>query len=86
MKLGLVGFNMGAATGPDEVVEAARAAEEALEHLWYDERPEFRGRFASFGGIDGHPRPVQQPVPIVLGGNSPPALPACGGAPACQRR
>ncbi|MGH8986179.1 MAG: TIGR03619 family F420-dependent LLM class oxidoreductase, partial [Acidimicrobiia bacterium] len=33
----------------------------ALEHLWYDEHPEYHGRFVDFAGIDAHPRPVQQP-------------------------
>jgi alkanesulfonate monooxygenase SsuD/methylene tetrahydromethanopterin reductase-like flavin-dependent oxidoreductase (luciferase family) len=35
--------------------------------------PEFRGRFASFGGVDAHPRPVQRPIPLVVGGHSAPA-------------
>src|SRR5438874_1751652 len=50
----------------DEYLDAMRA-------LWYDERPEFRGRFASFGGVDAHPRPVQRPIPLVVGGHSAPA-------------
>ena len=47
---------------------------DAMEHLWYDEHPEFHGRFADFAGIDAHPRPVQQPIPIVVGGHYPPAF------------
>jgi probable F420-dependent oxidoreductase len=43
---------------------------DAMEHLWYDERPEFHGRFVDFAGIDAHPRPVQQPLPIVIGGHT----------------
>jgi len=46
---------------------------EALEHLWYDEHPEYHGRFVDFAGIDAHPRPVQQPIPLVVAGHSPPA-------------
>src|SRR6201985_474545 len=53
----------------DEYLDAMRA-------LWYDEHPEFRGRFASFGGVDAHPRPVPRPIPLVVGGQSAPALPA----------
>ena len=34
---------------------------DALEHLWYDEHPEYHGRFVEFAGVDAHPRPVQQP-------------------------
>ena len=43
----------------------------AMQHLWYDEHPEFHGRFADFAGVDAHPRPLQQPVPIVIGGHTP---------------
>jgi len=43
---------------------------EAIAHLWYDERPEYHGAFTSFSGVDAHPRPVQQPVPVVVGGHS----------------
>jgi probable F420-dependent oxidoreductase len=46
---------------------------DALEHLWYDEQPEYHGRFVEFAGVDAHPRPVQQPVPIVIGGHTTPA-------------
>jgi len=46
---------------------------DALEHLWYDEHPEYHGRFVEFAGVDAHPRPVQQPVPIVIGGHTAPA-------------
>ena len=47
---------------------------DAMEHLWYDEHPEYHGRFVEFAGVDAHPRPVQQPVPVVIGGHSPPAF------------
>jgi len=47
---------------------------DVLTHLWYDEHPEFHGRFADFAGIDAHPRPVQQPIPIVVGGHGPAAF------------
>ncbi len=42
----------------------------AMQHLWYDEHPEFHGRFAEFSGVDAYPRPAQQPIPIVVGGHS----------------
>ena len=41
--------------------------------LWDDEHPEYHGRFADFACVDAHPRPVQQPIPLVVGGNTPPA-------------
>jgi probable F420-dependent oxidoreductase len=46
---------------------------EAMHHLWYDEQPEYHGRFADFAGVDAHPRPVQRPIPLVVGGRRPPA-------------
>ena len=46
---------------------------DALEHLWYDEHPEYHGQFVDFAGVDAYPRPVQHPVPLVVGGHSPPA-------------
>jgi len=47
---------------------------EAMERLWYDEHPEHHGPFVDFAGIDAHPRPVQRPIPIVVGGTSAPAF------------
>jgi probable F420-dependent oxidoreductase len=47
---------------------------DAMDRLWYDEHPEFHGRFADFAGIDAYPRPVQRPIPIVIGGHSQPAF------------
>jgi probable F420-dependent oxidoreductase len=46
----------------------------AMQHLWYDAQPAFHGRFAAFTGVDAHPRPVQRPIPIVVGGHSMPAF------------
>jgi len=43
---------------------------DAMQALWYDERPEYHGRFADFAGVDAWPRPVQQPIPLVVGGHS----------------
>jgi probable F420-dependent oxidoreductase len=42
----------------------------AMHSLWYDERPGFVGKHVSFQGVDAHPRPVQQPIPVVAGGHS----------------
>jgi probable F420-dependent oxidoreductase len=46
---------------------------DAIAALWYDDRPAYHGRFVDFAGIDAHPRPVQRPLPIVVGGHSPAA-------------
>ncbi len=43
----------------------------AMIALWTMEKPEYRGRFVSFGGINAMPRPVQKPHPeIVFGGHT----------------
>ena len=54
---------------------AARAVEylTAMRALWEQEQPGFEGEFVSFSGVNAHPRPVQEPVPVVMGGHSPPA-------------
>jgi len=54
--------------------ERGRRTEEhlaAMRALWHTQAPEFHGDFVSFANIDAHPRPLQQPLPVVLGGNSP---------------
>lgn len=43
---------------------------DAMDRLFYDEHPEHHGRFADFAGVDAHPRPVQRPVPVVIGGHT----------------
>ena len=46
---------------------------DAMTHLFYDEHPEYHGRFVDFAGVDAYPRPVQRPIPIVIGGHTPAA-------------
>jgi probable F420-dependent oxidoreductase len=46
---------------------------DAMTALWYDRHPAYHGRFADFAGIDAHPRPLQQPIPLIVGGHSAPA-------------
>jgi probable F420-dependent oxidoreductase len=46
---------------------------DAMRVLWYDRHPAYHGRFAGFAGVDAHPRPLQQPIPLVVGGHSGPA-------------
>jgi probable F420-dependent oxidoreductase len=45
----------------------------AIKTLWEDEKPAYHGRYVDFAGVDAHPRPVQRPVPITMGGHSPAA-------------
>ena len=46
---------------------------DALGALWYDRHPAYHGRFVDFAGVDPHPRPVQRPVPLIVGGHTGPA-------------
>ncbi len=43
---------------------------EAMQALWYQERPEYHGAHVEFAGVDAYPRPVQQSIPIVVGGHT----------------
>ncbi len=45
----------------------------AMRSLWEDAAPAADGEFVAFSGIDAHPRPVQRPLPVVVGGHSPAA-------------
>jgi probable F420-dependent oxidoreductase len=48
---------------------------EAILALWTQDKPEYKGDYVAFGGIQAQPRPVQKPhPPIVVGGMSPSAL------------
>lgn len=43
----------------------------AMVALWTMEKPEYHGRFVSFGGVNAMPRPVQKPYPqVVFGGHT----------------
>ena len=47
----------------------------AMRAIWTMEHPEHHGPTVSFGGVAARPRPIQRPMPpIVIGGESPPAL------------
>ncbi|GAA4994899.1 LLM class F420-dependent oxidoreductase [Kitasatospora paranensis] len=45
----------------------------ALRSLWEDEQPACHGAFVDFAGVDARPRPVQRPLPVIVGGHSPAA-------------
>ena len=46
----------------------------AMRAIWTQTRPSHRGRLVSFAGVQAHPQPVQHPLPIVIGGRTPPAF------------
>src|SRR6266849_5583208 len=57
--------------------ERGRIADEylaAMRAVWTQPKPAYRGRHVSFEGVQAMPRPVQTPVPIVVGGRTPPAF------------
>jgi probable F420-dependent oxidoreductase len=45
----------------------------AMRALWTSDSPAYSGRHVRFSGVDARPRPVQRPVPVVIGGRSPAA-------------
>lgn len=46
----------------------------ALRVLWSESEPEFHGRTFSFGPVKFEPKPVQKPLPILVGGETDAAL------------
>jgi probable F420-dependent oxidoreductase len=45
----------------------------AMRALWTKAKPSHQGPHVSFDGVQAMPRPVQTPIPIVVGGRTPPA-------------
>jgi len=45
----------------------------AMHAVWTKPKPSHRGPYVSFDGVQAMPRPVQTPIPIVVGGRTPPA-------------
>ncbi len=50
-------------TRADEYLAAMRA-------LWEQEKPSFEGEFVGFAGINAYPRPIQRPLPVIVGGRT----------------
>jgi probable F420-dependent oxidoreductase len=42
----------------------------AMRALWEEETPSYRGQYARFESVDAHPRPLQRPLPVVVGGHT----------------
>ncbi len=74
-------FDLGIGLGPREAGERGNAslqergerveeAVEVLRRLFAGERLAFRGRFFTYSDVELHPRPVQSPLPIWMGGSS----------------
>jgi probable F420-dependent oxidoreductase len=60
------------AVGVPMAGRGARADEylAAMRSLWEHDAPAYSGQHVEFAGVDAHPRPVQQPLPIVVGGHT----------------
>ena len=57
--------------------ERGRVADDylaAMRAVWTQPKPSHHGPYVSFEGVQAMPRPVQAPVPIVVGGRTPPAF------------
>jgi probable F420-dependent oxidoreductase len=56
--------------------ERGRVADDylaAIRAVWTQPKPSYRGAYVAFDGVQAMPRPVQTPVPIVVGGRTAPA-------------
>ncbi|MBA3264568.1 MAG: LLM class F420-dependent oxidoreductase, partial [Thermoleophilaceae bacterium] len=42
----------------------------AMRSMWEDGAPTHHGQYVDFEAVDAHPRPVQRPLPVVVGGHS----------------
>jgi probable F420-dependent oxidoreductase len=42
----------------------------AMRALWTSDAPAYTGTHVRFAGVDAHPRPVQCPLPVVIGGRA----------------
>lgn len=84
LSVGRVKIGVGVAVTPDEfanlnVSYADRGAItdemlDAMRCLWENDVPEFSGEYFSFRELRFEPKPVQSPLPILIGGNSKRAL------------
>ena len=56
--------------------ERGRVADDylaAMRAVWTQPKPSYKGPYVTFDGVQAMPRPVQTPIPIVVGGRTPPA-------------
>jgi alkanesulfonate monooxygenase SsuD/methylene tetrahydromethanopterin reductase-like flavin-dependent oxidoreductase (luciferase family) len=44
---------------------------EAMKLIWTQETPEYHGEFVNFAPMQTWPKPVQQPLPVIVGGAFP---------------
>jgi probable F420-dependent oxidoreductase len=63
---------------PDERGSRTDEGIEALRVIWREDEPSFAGRHFAFGPVRSQPKPVQDPIPILVGGHSPAAARRAG--------
>jgi probable F420-dependent oxidoreductase len=64
---------IGAPVDTQERIEMSMEYLGAMRSLWYDEKPRYEGKFVQFENVDAHPRPLQHPIPVIIGGQTPAA-------------
>lgn len=63
---------------PDERGTRTDEGIEALRVIWREDEPSFAGRHFAFGPVRSQPKPVQDGIPILVGGHSPAAARRAG--------
>jgi probable F420-dependent oxidoreductase len=58
-------------TDPDTRYELLEERVLAMREIWAEDEATFHGRFVNFDRIWSWPKPVQSPMPVFVGGNSP---------------
>jgi probable F420-dependent oxidoreductase len=61
-------------TDPTTRMTVLRERVEAMRRIWEEELAEYHGRFVEFDPVFAWPKPVQRPLPVLVGGNGPTAL------------
>jgi probable F420-dependent oxidoreductase len=61
-------------TDPATRIRVLRERVEAMRRIWEDEQAEYHGRFVDFDPMFSWPKPIQRPLPVLVGGNGPKAL------------
>jgi probable F420-dependent oxidoreductase len=63
---------------PDERGSRTDEGIEALRVIWREDEPSFAGQHFAFGPVRSQPKPVQDQIPILVGGHSPAAARRAG--------
>lgn len=61
-------------TNPKTRMRLLRERVEAMRQIWENDLAEYHGEFVDFDPMFAWPKPVQKPLPVLVGGNGPTAL------------